>query len=78
MPLQRDSAFREKDWKFEQASRLEIWRHEEREIRLTWFDKQAARWKEKEQREWAAAEQWGSWWWSRDDPSWGADWWTQG
>ena len=78
MPLQRDFAFREKDWKFEQASRLEIWRHEEREIRLTWFDKQAARWKEKEQREWAAAEQWGSWWWSRDDPSWGADWWTQG
>ena len=34
-PLQRDSlqAFREKDWKFEQASRLELLRHEERDIR---------------------------------------------
>ena len=70
--------FREKDWKFPQASRLEIQRHEERQARQAWFDELAAKWEELQQQEWDEAQEWGSWWWSPDDPSWGSDWWTQG
>ena len=80
MPVKRDSlqAFREKDWSFEQVSRLEVRRDQEHEIRQTWFKKQAAKWRVKEEQMLAEEEESGSRWRSHDDASRGADWWTQG
>ena len=65
-----------KEWRFEQASRLEIRRHKEKEKRDSWFQQQAERYEEYKQAEWAAAKEWEEWWWS--EAAWGADWWTQG
>ena len=70
-------AFKEEDWKFAQASRLELQRHNEREARQAWFDAQAAAWQEQQQQEWAAGENWGSWWQSPEGQWWGSQWWTQ-
>ena len=67
---------KEKDWRFEQASRLEIRRHKEKEKREGWFQQQADKYEEYKQAEWAAAKEWEEWWWS--EAAWGADWWTQG
>ena len=80
MPVKRDSlqAFREKDWSFEQVSRLELRREAEREIRQTWFKKQAAKWKVKQQQMVAEEDESGSRWRSHDDASQGAERWTQG
>ena len=67
---------KEKEWRFEQASRLEIRRHKEKENREAWFQKQEEKYEEWKQAEWAAAKQWDTWWWS--EAAWGDDWWTQG
>ena len=48
---------KEKDWKFPQASRLEIQRHEEKDKRQAWFDEQATKFEELQQAEWAAAKE---------------------
>ena len=67
---------KEKDWKFAQASRLEIGRHKEKANRDAWFQERADKYEEWKQAEWAAAQEWDAWWWS--EAAWGADWWTQG
>ena len=82
MPLQRDTLdpFRPKDWKFAQASRLEVLRHNEREVRQHWFDKhhKTHQQQQQQQQEWAESWKWGSWWWDHSQQQWGADWWSLG
>ena len=62
---------KEKDWKFAQASRLEIGRHKEKANRDAWFQERADKYEEWKQAEWAAAQEWDAWWWS-EAAAWGA------
>ena len=71
--------FKEKDWKFAQAGRLEVSRHAERGERDTWFDSKRARAAGVlRQQDAAAWSSWGSWWSTHGDQEWGAHWWSPG